>query len=407
MKPESTLVIVGGGLAGARAAESARGGGYQGRVVIVGDEASLPYERPPLSKAVLRGEAELDSTLVHDAGFYSGAAIELLTGVRVVGIDATARRINIASAASIGFDTLVMATGATPRRLDIPGADLAGVHYLRTADDATSLHGAIKNASRVAVIGAGWIGSEVAASARSMGADVVLIDPSLFPLHRVLGTKVAVAFRQLHADHGVQLRLGVGVTELRGTGSVEQVVLSDGRIEHADVVVIGVGAVPRIELAASSGLKVDNGILVDANLETNVPGIFAAGDIANAWHPHYKRHLRVEHWANARYQGTAAGHNATGEHEVYDRLPYFYSDQYDVNLEYVGHAQPDDEVVIRGDLDQRKFVAMYHHDGVVSAALTVNVSKVFTDLKIIITAAKPMDLYALADPDIPFGDLIP
>jgi 3-phenylpropionate/trans-cinnamate dioxygenase ferredoxin reductase subunit len=194
--------------------------------------------------------------------------------------------------------------------------------------------------------------------------------------------------------------------ELRGNGSVEQVVLSDGRIEHADVVVVGVGAAPRIELAAVAGVKVENGILVDEFLETSVPGIFAAGDIANAWHPHYQRHLRLEHWANARYQGTTAGNNATGKHEAYDRLPYFYSDQFDVNLEYVGHAQPDDEVVIRGDLDQRKFVAMYHREGVVSAALTVNVAKVFKDLRVIMTQAKPMDLHALADPGIPFGDLI-
>jgi 3-phenylpropionate/trans-cinnamate dioxygenase ferredoxin reductase subunit len=406
MKSESTLVIVGGGLAGARAAEAARIGGYQGRVVIAGEERFSPYERPPLSKAVLRGEAGIESTSVHDAAFYSEHAIELLTGTSVVGIDAKSRSVNFSDGPAIGFDTLILATGAMPRRLDIPGADLAGVHYLRTADDAVSLRAAIKNATRVAIIGAGWIGSEVAASARSMGADVVLIGSGPFPLYNVLGSKIGVVFQQLHADHGIELRLGVQVVELRGNGSVEQVVLSDGRIEHADVVVVGVGAAPRIELAAVAGLKVENGILVDEFLETSVPGIFAAGDIANAWHPHYQRHLRLEHWANARYQGTTAGNNATGKHEAYDRLPYFYSDQFDVNLEYVGHAQPDDEVVIRGDLDQRKFVAMYHREGVVSAALTVNVAKVFKDLRVIMTQAKPMDLRLLADPGIPFGDLI-
>jgi 3-phenylpropionate/trans-cinnamate dioxygenase ferredoxin reductase subunit len=401
-----TLVIVGGGLAGARAAESARSSGFQGRVVIVGEEPTLPYERPPLSKAVLRGEAGIDSTLVHDEQFYSDQSVELMTGARATHIDTKSRRVEFVTGPSIGFDTLVLATGVVPRRLDISGADLDGVHYLRTIRDSMSLHTAIKNANRIAVIGAGWIGSEVAASARLMGADVVLIDPALFPLHRVLGTKVGVAFRQIHADHGVQLRLGVGVTELRGTRSVEQVVLSDGRIEDADVVVVGVGAISRTELAVASGLPVDNGILVDEFLETSVPGIFAAGDIANAWHPHYKRHLRVEHWANARYQGTAAGRNAIGEHEAYDRLPYFYSDQYDVNLEYVGHGEPSDDVVIRGDLDQGRFVAIYHHGGVVSAALTVTVAKVFKDLKLIITAGKPMNLDALADPDVPFGDLV-
>jgi 3-phenylpropionate/trans-cinnamate dioxygenase ferredoxin reductase subunit len=268
-----------------------------------------------------------------------------------------------------------------------------------------SLQGAIKEANRIAVIGAGWIGSEVAASARLMGKDVVLIGSGPFPLYEVLGAEIGVVFKQLQAEHGVELRLGVEVVELRGNGSVEEVVLSDGRVERADVVVVGIGAVPRIELAAASGLKVKNGVLVDEYLETSASGVFAAGDVANAWHPHYKKHLRVEHWANARFQGTAAGQNATGDKKAYDRLPYFYSDQYDVNLEYVGHSDPGDGVVIRGDLGQRKFVAMYHHDGVISAALTVNVANVFKDLKVLMSQAKPMVLHALADPDIPFSDL--
>jgi 3-phenylpropionate/trans-cinnamate dioxygenase ferredoxin reductase subunit len=406
MKQESTLVVVGGGLAGARAAEAARTNGFQGRVIIAGEERFSPYDRPPLSKAVLRGEADIKSTSLHDAMFYSDQAIELLTGTRVVDIDVRGRCVNFLDGSAIRFDTLVISTGSAPRRLDIPGADLTGVHYLRTVDDATSLHDSIKNASRIAIIGAGWIGSEVAASARSMGADVLLVGSGPLPLHNVLGPKVAVVFQQLHINHGVELRLGVQVVELRGNGSVNQVVLSNGQIEHADVVVVGVGAEPRIELAVAAGLKIENGILVDEFLETSVPGIFAAGDTANAWHPHYQRHLRVEHWANARYQGTTAGNNASGKHEAYDRLPYFYSDQFDVNLEYVGHARSDDEVVIRGDLNQRKFVAMYHRGGVVSAALTVNVAKVFKDLKVIINQARPMDLHALADPNIPFGELI-
>jgi len=407
MTAEGTLVIVGGGLAGAKAAEGARAGGYQGRIVIAGDEGAAPYERPPLSKAVLRGDADLNSTLVFDGKFYADQAIEVRTGVAVVGVDVKARRVDLADGDAMGFDNLIFTTGATPRRIEIPGADLAGVYYLRTASDSTRLQAAIKNAKRIAVIGAGWIGSEVAASARMMGADVVLIDPGLSPLHRVLGTKVAVVFQQLHSDHGVELRLGVGATELRGASSVEQVVLSDGRVENADVVVVGVGALPRVELAAAAGLKVENGIVVDENLETSIPGIFAAGDAANAWHPRYQRYLRVEHWANARYQGAAAGHNATSHREAYDRLPYFYSDQYDLSLEYVGHAGSQDEVVIRGGLEGRKCVAMYHRNGVVTAALTLNVTKVFKDLKAIIASGAPMDLKSLTDPDIPFADLVP
>lgn len=407
MIKESTLVIVGGGLAGAKAAEGARTSGYQGRIVIAGDEGSAPYERPQLSKTVLRGEADLNSTLVFDGKFYADQAIEVRTGTAVAGVKVNTRQVEFADGSSLGFNSLVFATGAVPRQSEIPGAGLDGVYYLRTAADSMRLQAAIRKAARVAVIGGGWIGSEVAASARMMGADVVLIDPGLLPLHRVLGTKVAVVFRQLHYDHGVELRLGVGAVELRGSRQVEQVVLSDGRIENADVVVIGIGALPRVELAVEAGLQVENGIVVDENLETSVPGIFAAGDIANAWHPHYQRRLRVEHWANARYQGAAAGRNATSHREAYDRLPYFYSDQFDLSLEYVGHAESQDEVVVRGDLEGRKCVAMYHRDGVVTAALTLNVTKVFKDLKAIISSGVPMDLKSLADPDIPFADLVP
>ena len=405
MDAKSTFVIVGGGLAGAKAAEGARGRGFEGEILIVGEEQMPPYERPPLSKAVLRGEAEPSSTQVHDAAYYTDQKIEVITGVSVQKIDLPSRRLELSDGKAIGYDALLLTTGAAPRKLKIPGAELEGVHYLRTVDDATELKEAIKGAGRVAIIGAGWVGSEVAASARMMGADVVLIGPEAFPLQKVLGEKVARVFRQLQSDHGVNLRLGVGVSEIRGSKSAEEVTLADGSSERADVVVVGVGADPRVELAVAAGLKVDNGIVVDGNLETSASGVYAAGDVASAWHPHYKRQLRVEHWANARYQGTAAGENAVGPHQVYDRLPYFYSDQYDVSLEYVGHAESADEVVIRGDLEGRKFIAFYHHDGVLSAALTVNIAKVFKDIKLMIASGKKLDLVALADENVPLSDL--
>ena len=405
MDAKSTLVIVGGGLAGAKAAEGARGRGFEGEILIVGEEQVPPYERPPLSKAVLRGEAEAGSTQVHDAAYYTDQKIDVITGVNVMKIDLPSRRLELSDGKAIGYDALLLTTGAAPRKLKIPGAELGGVHYLRTVDDATKLNQALKGAGRVAIIGAGWVGSEVAASARKMGAEVVLIDPEPFPLQKVLGEKVGRVFRQLQSDHGVGLRLGVGVSEIRGGKSTEQIILADGTSERADVVVVGVGADPRVELAVAAGLKVDNGIVVDGNLETSASGVYAAGDVASAWHPHYKRQLRVEHWANARYQGTAAGENAVGPHQVYDRLPYFYSDQYDVSLEYVGHSESDDEVVIRGDLEGRKFIAFYHHDGVLSAALTVNIAKVFKDIKLMIASGKKLDFVALADENVTLGDL--
>jgi 3-phenylpropionate/trans-cinnamate dioxygenase ferredoxin reductase subunit len=303
---------------------------------------------------------------------------------------------------------VILATGASPRRLDLPGADLDGVHHLRTVDDAVRLRDAIRGATRVAVVGAGWIGSEVAASARQMGAEVVLVDPAEVPLERVLGLEVGATFRELHADHGVQLRLGTGVTELRGTKTVDTIVLADGHTEDADVVVAGIGVTPSTELADDQpGLSVDNGILVDEFLQTGVAGVLAAGDVANAWHRHYGRHLRVEHWANALNQGITAGRNAVGHREAYTRLPYFFSDQYDLGLEYVGNANAEDTVTIRGDLSAREFIAFWQHDGRVTAAMNVNTGNVIEDLKALIEARRPVDASRLADADVTLGELIP
>ena len=405
MARDRTFVIVGGGLAGAKAAESGRSSGFDGRIVLVGAEVHPPYERPPLSKGLLRGEADPKSTLVHDSGFYAAHDIEIVTGHAAIGLDVASRTVHVAGGTSVRFDTALLATGATPRRLDVPGAFLEGVHYLRGLDDSIGLTDAIRSASRVAVIGAGWIGTEVAASARQMGADVTLIAPSAVPLQRVLGPDIGGMFARLHADNGVALRLGVGVAELRGNGRVEQVVLDDGRIEPADVVVVGVGATPRLGLAVQSGLRVDDGVVVDEHLETSAAGIFAAGDIANAFHPRYGTHLRVEHWANALNQGVTAGRNAAGQRESYTRLPYFYSDQYDLSLEYVGHASRDDVVVVRGDLEDRKFIAFWHHNGVVSAAMNVNVWDVVEDLKAIVSAARPIDPVRLADTSVTLESL--
>ena len=405
MTTDQTLVIVGASLAGAKAAEGARSAGFDGRVVLVGDEQELPYERPPLSKAVLRGEADPETTRVHDDDFYATHDIELLTGRTVEALDPDARQVRLDGDDVLSFTAAVLTTGAAPRRLDIPGSDLSGVHYLRQIGDSRRLGDAIRDAGRVAVIGAGWIGSEVAASARQMGADVVLIDPAPTPLHGVLGDEIGEVFRRLHADHGVTLRLRTGVAELRGTDRVEQVVLSDGRVEAADVVVIGVGVTPRVDLAVAAGLKVDDGIVVDEQLRSSTPDVYAAGDVASAWHPHYRRHLRVEHWANALNQGTTAGVNAAGGTERYTRLPYFFSDQYDLGMEYVGHSDPGDAVVVRGSLDDRQFIAFWHRHGIVTAAMNVNVWDVVEELKAIIAGGRPLDPKRLADPAVPLGEL--
>jgi 3-phenylpropionate/trans-cinnamate dioxygenase ferredoxin reductase component len=402
---DRTLVIVGASLAGAKAAEAARATGFDGRVVLVGDELEPPYERPPLSKTVLRGEAGPETTRVHDEDFYVTNDIELLTGRTVEALDVDTGRVRIDGNEQVPFSAVVLATGAAPRRLDVPGVDLAGVHYLRNVGEARRLGDAVRSGSRVAVIGAGWIGSEVAASARQMGAEVVLVDRAPVPLQRVLGHEIGEVFRSLHADNGVQLRSETGVVELRGTGRVEQVVLSNGQTEAADVVVIGIGVTPRVGLAEAAGLKVDDGIVVDEHLRSSAPGVYAAGDVASAWHPHYRQRLRVEHWANALNQGATAGTNAAGGTETYARLPYFFSDQYDLGLEYVGYSQPSDTVVVRGDRAQREFIAFWQRDGIVTAAMSVNVWDVVDDLKTIVASRGVIDARRLADPTVALAEL--
>ncbi len=400
------MLIIGGGLAGAKAAEAARDGWLFPTVRAGGPGGPRPVrEAAAVQGRVACREGAPTLRLVHESGFYAEHSIDLLTGDAVASLDAGGKRAQLRSGESIAFDAAVLATGAAPRKLTIPGADLAGVHYLRTVEDSLALQGAIKGASRVAVIGAGWIGSEVAASAREMGAEVVLIEPLQAPLVRVLGAEVGGMFSQLHADHAVTMRLGVGAEKLEGGSAVERVVLADGRVEQADVVVVGIGVVPRIELAEATGLDIDNGVVVDELLQTSAPGIFAAGDIANAWHPHYQQRIRIEHWANALNQGAAAGANACSEPKPYTRLPYFFSDQYDLGLEYVGYASADDAVVIRGDLGNREFIAFYHRDGVVTAGMNVNVWDVVEDIRAIITAGKPVDPAKLADPDVPLSEL--
>jgi 3-phenylpropionate/trans-cinnamate dioxygenase ferredoxin reductase subunit len=404
---DRTLVIAGASVAGAKAAEAARASGFDGRVVLVGNERELPYERPPLSKAVLRGEAPPESARVHDDGYYAAHEIELLTGRTVQALDLGTGRVTLDGGENLPFSAVVLATGAEPRRLDLPGADLAGVHYLRELGDSLRLGDALRSAGRVAVVGAGWIGSEVAASARQLGTEVVMIDRAEVPLQRVLGHEIGEVFRSLHADNGVQLRSETGVVELRGTGRVEQIVLTDGAVEDADLVVVGVGVIPRVGLAEAAGLKVDDGVVVDEHLQASAPGVFAAGDVASAWHPHYRRRLRVEHWANALNQGLTAGTNAVGGSEAYTRLPYFFSDQYDLGMEYVGHGSPDDDVVIRGNRDEREFIAFWQRDGAVTAAMNVNVWDVVEDLKAIVAGGRAVDATRLADPSVDLADLVP
>ncbi len=404
--PKPTFVIVGAGLAGAKAAETLRAEGFDGRLLLVGEEPERPYERPPLSKAYLRGETDRDSLAVHQAGFYAAHDIELRPSTRVDSIDPASRRLELASGERIGYQRLLLTTGAAPRRLPLPGADLDGVRYLRSRQDADTLAAAAARAEHVVVVGTGWIGSEAAASLRQLGRQVTLLGPDTAPLARVLGPEVAGVYRDLHADHGVQLVLGARVAGFRGHGRVEAVVTDDGRAIDGDLVLVGAGAVPRTELAEAAGLPVRDGVLVNEQLEAvGAAGVYAAGDVAAAWHPRYQTYLRVEHWANALNQGPAAARNMVGAATPYARLPYFYSDQYDLGMEYSGFAATWDRVVVRGDLAAREFIAFWLKDQRVVAGMNANIWDVTEPIQALIRGGLPVDPARLADPGIPLDQV--
>jgi 3-phenylpropionate/trans-cinnamate dioxygenase ferredoxin reductase component len=402
---DQTHVIVGASLAGAKAAETLREEGFDGRVVLVGSEEERPYERPPLSKDYLRGEAGREKVYVHAEGFYAEHDIELRLGRTAVGLDTANARLELDGGEQLSYDRLLLTTGAEPRRLEVPGAELDGVLYLRSVEDSDALRGRIEAGGAVVVVGAGWIGTEVAASARQRGMDVTVVDPSSVPLERVLGPEVGAIYRDIHADHGVRMLPGAHVEAFEGDGEVERVRTSDGGSIDCDFVVVGVGVQPRTELAAVAGLALGNGISVDECLRASAPGVFAAGDVASALHPFYGEPIRVEHWANALNQAPAAARNMLGQSAAYERLPYFFSDQYDVGMEYTGYAGAWDRVVFRGDPATREFVAFWMSEDRVLAGMNVNVWDVTDPIKRLIGERIAVEDGDLADPDIPLDGL--
>jgi 3-phenylpropionate/trans-cinnamate dioxygenase ferredoxin reductase subunit len=404
---KQTYVIVGASLAGAKAAEELRARGFDGEIMLVGAEPDRPYERPPLSKDYLRGESEREKAFVHPDGFYEDQQIELMTGRRATAVDLALRTITLDDGRALSYDKLLLTTGAEPRRLPVAGADLDGIHYLRTLGDSQAIQDRLQAGGRVAVVGAGWIGSEVAASARQKGLEVTLIDPLALPNERIFGPEIGSFYRDVHAQHGVELALGDGVEAFEGDGRVTAVRTASGRVVECDFAVVGIGVAPRIELAEGAGLDVDNGILVDENLQSSAPDVLAAGDVANASHPFYGRRIRVEHWANALNQGPAAARSMLGEAVSYDRIPYFFSDQYDVGMEYSGFATDWDQVVFRGERNAGEFVAFWLKDDRVLAGMNVNVWDVNEHVQALIRARQAVDVAALADPDTPLESLVP
>lgn len=399
----STYCIIGGGLAGAKAAETLRSNGFTGDVVVVAAEADRPYERPPLSKGVLQGTQERSSVFVHEAGWYAEHEVDLRLGRAAAALDAVEHRVTLDDGSSIDYARLLLATGSEPRRLPVPGGGSTDVLTLRDLADADRLREALAGARRLAVIGGGWIGLEVAAAARQADVHVTVLEAAGEPLSAVMGATVGEIFADIHRQQGVDLHLDTQVSRIE-PGAV---ISADDTAYEADVIVMGVGAAPRTALAEAAGISVDNGVTVDAGLAASAPDVFAAGDVANAFHPRYSRHIRTEHWANALNGGQAAARAMLGEKVTYDRLPYFYSDQYDVGIEYVGWADAArSEVVIRGDVAGRSFQAFWLKEGIVDAAMHMNMWDDGADpLKEVVALQRPVDPVRLADPSVALRDL--
>jgi 3-phenylpropionate/trans-cinnamate dioxygenase ferredoxin reductase component len=409
MANAKTFVIIGGGLGGAKAAEALREKNFDGKIVLLADEEQLPYERPPLSKEYLAGKKTLADFTVHDSDWYKDNSVDVRLATEALSIDPGARTVALADDSTVRYDKLLLATGSGPRRLSVPGCDAAGVHYLRKFDDASTLNTALIEGSSLAVVGAGWIGLEVAASARARGIDVTVVETAKVPLIGAVGAEVGDVFAKLHRDHGVDLRLETEVKEITtADGKATGLLLGDGSTVTADRVLVAVGAKPNVELAEHAGLSIgDGGVLVDASLRTNDADVYAVGDIAAAEHPFFGSRIRTEHWANALKQPAVAVAGMLGEKAEYTELPYFFTDQYDLGMEYAGHAPSYDRVVFRGDVDGREFVAFWLDAGNrVLAGMQVNIWDALDDVKSLIQSNSAVDPDKLADASSPLGELV-
>jgi 3-phenylpropionate/trans-cinnamate dioxygenase ferredoxin reductase component len=399
-------VVVGANLAGGTAAAELRRQGHEGPVVLIGEEQHAPYERPPLSKEFMRGEQSLEAGSVRPPGWYEDQHVETRFGVRAERIDTSARTVVLEGGEEIGFEKLLVATGCRNRRFPIPGLDLPGVFDLRTSGDAERIKAAADKGGRVVQVGMGFIGAEIAASLRTLGLEVTAIEGGDVPLQRVLGPEIGAVVRDLHADHGVTMHFGDVVESFEGGSQVEAVVTRAGRRLECDFAVVGVGVQPNIEVAEGSGLDVQNGIVVDPGLETNVPGVFAAGDIALHNHPTFGR-IRVEHFDNAHKMGQHAAAAMLGDKKVFDDPHWFWSDQYDANIQMSGFALSWDEIVVRGSREDRSFSAFYLKDGVLLSAFSINRPRDVRRAMRLIRARVRPDPDKLRDEDVDLRTLVP
>ncbi len=399
------IVIVGGGLAGVRAAEGARDAGHEGPITIVAAEDVTPYERPPLSKDLLAGDAGLEDTVIHDAEWFGDNQIDLRVNTRVALIDAEKQLAIVDASDQIPYTELILATGAGPKRLDIEGDHLSLIGTLRTARDARVIRPHLEQRKKVVIVGSGWIGTEVAAAASAHGCDVTIVSRSDVPMQRLLGEQFGAYLRDLHERHGTKFVTGTTPIEYTGDDQVRHVHLDDGRTLEADMVIEAIGARPRVGLAETAGVDVDDGVLVDESLRASRAHIWAVGDIANHLHPFYGVRIRSEHWSVARNQGYHAGRGAAGHAAPYDRLPMFFTDQYDMGMEYRGHAPDFDEVIFRGSVEAGEFLIFYLEQGVIRAVANVNTWGIGDDIEALLRAEASPYRRAIADWETPLSDL--
>lgn len=404
---DSGFVLIGGGLASAAAAQTLREGDPDSPITVLTDEPELPYERPPLSKGYLLGKADRGSVFVHDQPWYDEQRIEVRTSTQVTGLDPAGRAVLLADGSTVGYRAALLATGSHHPQLPVPGADRPEVFGLRKLAQSDALKAALARATNVVVVGAGWIGLEGAAAARTLGKEVAVVETAELPLAGVLGPQVGSLFADLHARHGVRFHFGAQVAGIDDAG----VSLQDGTVLPADLVLVGIGARPLTGLAEAAGLKVDNGVLVDSLLRTSAEGLWAAGDVMNAEHPLLGRRIRVEHWANALNSGKAAGRSMLGAGQPYDRVPYFFSDQFDLGMEYSGFVADTAaaRVVFRGDPASGEYLAFWLDDDRVQAGMNVNVWDVTDPIQALVRAGwagRSVDVGRLSDPDVPLDELL-
>lgn len=404
-RPKPTFVVVGANLTGGAAVSTLRQEGFDGRVVLVGEEPDPPYERPPLSKEYLRGESDFEQALLRPPEWYRDNEVELWLGVRAERVEPARRRVELAGGEAIPYDKVLVATGGRNRRLRVPGSDLQGVLDLRTRADADRIREAAAGAGKAVVVGAGFIGCEVAASLRHLGLEVEVVEVFEVPLQRAVGPEVGRVLEAVHRDHGVVFHLGQAVVRFEGSGRVERVVTNRDTVVEGDLVVVGVGIVPNTEPVAEAGVALDNGVVVDELCRTTVEGVFAAGDVANHFHPLFGRHVRVEHWDNALKQGAAAARSMLGRGTPYDDPHWFWSDQYDVNLQYLGVATEWDQLVVRGSLEERQFLGFYLKDGVVQAVVGMNRGRDVRRCVGLVRARRPVEPGLLRDEDVDLREL--